>query len=98
MAARKSGQALYVFVVMAGSVILAERQRCGTAEIGCPERSERGTLPAAATTVLFAVSLFVVRYFVCWGSLVESNLELGARTLKAEIIPTIDDSRKSSLQ
>ena len=31
-----------------------QRQRCGTAEIGLPERSERGTLPAVATTVLFA--------------------------------------------
>ncbi len=31
------------------------KQRCGTAEIGLPERSERETLPAVATTVLFAL-------------------------------------------
>lgn len=31
----------------------SQRQRCGTAEIELPERSERGTLPAVATTVLF---------------------------------------------
>ena len=32
-----------------------ERQKCGTAEIGRPERSERETLPAVATTVLFGL-------------------------------------------
>ena len=35
--------------------IFSERQRCGTAEIGLPERSERKTLSAVATTVLFAL-------------------------------------------
>jgi hypothetical protein len=38
-----------------GISIIAKRQKCGTAEIGRPERSERGTLPAVATTALFAV-------------------------------------------
>jgi hypothetical protein len=37
----------------------AQRQKCGTAENGRPERSERGTLSAVATTVLLAV-LFLV--------------------------------------
>ena len=32
---------------------LSERQKCGTAEFGRPERSERETLPAVATTDLF---------------------------------------------
>lgn len=45
----------FVFeVFMRGSSsFLAERQRCGAAEAGRPERSERGTLSAVATTVLF---------------------------------------------
>ena len=34
-------------------IISAERQKCGTAEFGRPERSERETLPAVATTDLF---------------------------------------------
>jgi hypothetical protein len=33
-------------------LLWSERQKCGTAEIGRPERSERETLPAVATTVL----------------------------------------------
>jgi len=32
---------------------LAKRQSFGTAEVACPKRSERGTLSAVATTVLF---------------------------------------------
>ena len=42
------------------SYFFIERQRCGTAEIGLSERSERGTLPAVATTVLFGFFDFTV--------------------------------------
>ena len=42
------------------SDILVQRQKCGTAEIGRPERSERETLPAVATTVLLGVFVFVM--------------------------------------
>ena len=38
-------------------LFLAQRQRCGTAEVGLPERSERETLPAVATTVLCVPSM-----------------------------------------
>ena len=36
---------------------VAERQKCGTAEIGRPERSEREMFPSVTTTVLFGFSL-----------------------------------------
>ena len=37
---------------------LSQRQKCGTAEVERPERSERGTSSAVATTVLLAFFLF----------------------------------------
>jgi hypothetical protein len=42
----------YCFLSRHSIWLLAEYQKCGTAEINRPERSERGTLPAVATTVL----------------------------------------------
>ena len=52
------GSFMGVLLVVISS-FLVERQRCGTAERGLPERSERRTLPAVATTVLFAL-VFIV--------------------------------------
>jgi heme/copper-type cytochrome/quinol oxidase subunit 3 len=38
--------------------LIYKTSRCGTAEIELPERSERGTLPAVATTVLLGFFFF----------------------------------------
>jgi hypothetical protein len=51
------------FLLASDAAELGERQRCGTAEIERPERSERETLPAVATTVLFG--LFITSDLSC---------------------------------
>ena len=48
-----------VFIIL--EEVFIERQKCGTAEIGRPERSERGTLSAVATTVLLGFFFVIER-------------------------------------
>jgi hypothetical protein len=54
-------------------IFSTQHQRCGTAEVGLAERSERETLSAVATTVLLGFLLYLMAYAEAWVSSVMSK-------------------------